>query len=466
MSLDRRHAFEARAADARLAVDAKIEAKQTQLKQQLLELRAKQAEAAERGLPPLLMSSARWGQEQLLEVEQLLQSNTFSKAKVADLRRQCRVAIGPPPRGMQAYIASLRLMVDHPPKPRPPWLGLVCRQRAFFGQCVFKFVDDDDEHVYVRPTFIRQSTFVVGFVKLAKLGARGLQAVFDEAFEAHLAEWSHVFRIECSTFCFSDEGGFHDSWRLSVLVDTVVVAGGCVVSDAEWKRIDEVRTWFAEDAGIDDVPEGEPLEAEAADELGEATASAKLPWLLEYFPGESAKVLDEHPTRATSREHVEDDESASAIGGAEILSAEDVITMLHERRYVLAHAATEVPDFKVQVRGGHWTAAHVGEPYDSFRSFAMKGDASRLCALFGMTATATFSIKLYTEVGAERLAQLWCHRLQWYLDLWMSHGKADDFHFDDAVLSTYEEPEVGLGHLEASVSLQRRLATIRAIRPR
>ena len=194
--------------------------------------------------------------------------------------------------------------------------------------------------------------------------------------------------------------------------------------------------------------------------MGEATLAVG------FVPGESAKVLDEHPTRAEDREHVEDDESASAMRGAEILSAEDVIDLLYERRYLLAHAATEVTDLKVQLRGGQRAAAHVGEAYDSFRSFAMKRDASRLCALFGMTATATISIKLYTEAGAERLAQLWCHRLQRYLDLWRAHGKADDFHFDDAVLSTYEEPEAGPGDLDACVSFQRRLATIRASRPR
>ena len=85
-------------------------------------------------------------------------------------------------------------------------MGLVCRQRAFFGQWVFQFVDDDDDAVYVRPTFVRQSPFVVGFVKLAKFGVRGLQAGVGETFAAHLAEWSHVFRIECDTFCFSDKG--------------------------------------------------------------------------------------------------------------------------------------------------------------------------------------------------------------------------------------------------------------------
>ena len=68
MSLDRRHALEARAADARLAVEDEIEAKRAQINQELLLLRARHTEAAARGLPPLLMSPARWGQEQLLEV--------------------------------------------------------------------------------------------------------------------------------------------------------------------------------------------------------------------------------------------------------------------------------------------------------------------------------------------------------------------------------------------------------------
>ena len=96
----------------------------------------------------------------------------------------------------------------------------------------------------------------------------------------------------------------------------------------------------------------------------------------------------------------------------------------------------------------------------------MKGKASELCARFHMGSTATFSIRLYSEDGAQRLAQLWCHRMQWFLQLWQAHDRDEGFRFGEHEISMYEEPEVGFEIAgELGVVFNRRLAAIRAIKP-
>ncbi len=52
--------------------------------------------------------------------------------------------------------------------------------------------------------------------------------------------------------------------------------------------------------------------------------------------------------------------------------------------------------------------------------------------------------------------------MQWYLDLWRLHDKADGFCFTLAEVARYEEPDIG----EMGVALRRRLDTIRSTKPR
>ena len=108
--------------------------------------------------------------------------------------------------------------------------------------------------------------------------------------------------------------------------------------------------------------------------------------------------------------------------------------MLYERRYVMEKDTRDMMNFKVQVRGGAWTAEHTGMAIDSFRAFATRGFASQLCARFHIGATATFSIRLYSEDGAQRLAHLWCHKMEWLLQLWCAHDRDDAFRFEEDVV--------------------------------
>ena len=69
--------------------------------------------------------------------------------------------------------------------------------------------------------------------------------------------------------------------------------------------------------------------------------------------------------------------------------------------------------------------------YDTFRGYAMRSEASHIWAPLKMQTTATFAIRSFTEEGNQYLANLWCYRKQWCVDLYRVDGRAADFVFAD-----------------------------------
>lgn len=73
----------------------------------------------------------------------------------------------------------------------------------------------------------------------------------------------------------------------------------------------------------------------------------------------------------------------------------------------------------------------------------------------------------YTEAGAQRLAAMWCHRMQALLSVWRQSGCADTYEFSAEDVESYEEPPAGVDlPVEAALAFRRRLDTIRALRPK
>lgn len=465
MAPEHRRQFEAKAAGARLELEWRLDEEKARLQGEVALLGARaQEEERGNGLPLLRMSAGRWGQSDLCRLQGLFDDKVYTVAKVEQMRQQVRPAVGPPSLEVQSYLSGLAIGAVAKAA-KPPWLGLVCRQRAFFSTCVFKFSAGPDEVVFVRPTFIRQVPFVVGFVRLTMASEAELKGASSGSVHHNLRDWNHVFSIDSESFCFSDDGGFDEGWSVSVLTDSVVRAGGFVVAEAEWKDIGEVRDWFpdVESAVVCDE-EGAPL-ATKSDSID--LAWVKLPWLLEHFPGHGHACQGKATASAKDDMQVSGAGEEEAPGEHEVLSAEDVVDALYERRFLMQGGDQASIDFRVQLRGGQWTARHTGKAYDSFRGCASPGEPTQMCALYNMGTTATFAVKAYSEVGAQRLAELWCHRMQWCLDVWRASDCEAGFMFTDGDMASYEEPEVGVAVEDGlRAAFQRRLASIRAIRPR
>lgn len=98
--------------------------------------------------------------------------------------------------------------------------------------------------------------------------------------------------------------------------------------------------------------------------------------------------------------------------------------------------------FKVSIRGGAWTAAHRGVAADSVRGEAGTTESQRfqICEL---SKSATFSVSKYTEHFAHRLAEAWCHRIQFWFDLGADRGSFFTTRFLYSDESLYEAPGFG-----------------------
>lgn len=466
MPAHHRRDFETKASAARLELEGRIDEKKGELEAQLQVLAHRQdAEAKLVGNGPVRMSSARWGPEEMRKIQKLYDGPMFPFAKVAELRKQAQVGIGEPSLKMQRFLASFHSPSGAAVPPRPPWLGLVCRHRSLFSECIFKFQAGDGDFFFARPVFIRQNPFVVGFVRLMAGAELDGATTSAKDLEMLRRDWRHVFGIDHASFCFSDQGGFAEDWSVYVLTDSTCRGGAFFVADAEWKGIDEIKSWFPGDQEAPMVDP--PCDGEREELAKDVPLWVKLPWLMEHFPPVVALQVkqcgsDSDPDMTSD---TSDDEEVPL---APYMSAEEVIQAMYERRFHWAgQDSQDAKDFKVQLRGGSWTQQNRGMCYDSFRGFAMKGLPEQMCSYFHMTSTSTFSIRTYTEEGAQRLASMWCHKMQWCLEWWRTTGCSSQATFPPGLLDSYSEPDVGIELVGAAkASFARRLALIRAVKPR
>ena len=82
-------------------------------------------------------------------------------------------------------------------------------------------------------------------------------------------------------------------------------------------------------------------------------------------------------------------------------------------------------DFKLKVRGGKAGAERLGVGADSLRGAPCNQPAERFVQLAGLPRSATFHIGRYGELHAGELVRVWCHRLQYWFDLWLEKGGND-----------------------------------------
>ena len=98
-------------------------------------------------------------------------------------------------------------------------------------------------------------------------------------------------------------------------------------------------------------------------------------------------------------------------------------------------------DFKVRVRGGASTAARMGVAADASRGEAANQQAEAFCLAAGLPRSATFNFRRYTETHARDLARAWCHRLQWWYDLWLERSGLEPPRFAPEDPAQYQAPQ-------------------------
>ena len=278
----------------------------------------------------------------------------------------------------------------------------------------------------------------------------------DEAFREELSGWRHAFQLEFGSFAWSDEDAIDPTWEVDVLTHVVNKQRGVFVSDAVWRPIWDVCEWFGPVAVA-----SEPSESPHDIAPAVPKAWADMPWLLEEF------AFEEHGQQPDGDGQDKDIKEQIAKIMEEATSA-DVMDALYDRREALAAAApAPLRDFVWVVRGGAWTAAHAGVPFDSIRGEARGAEAIRFCTLYSLSKSATFAIRQHTEALAQELALEWCAKRQCLFDLWDLAGRTADFRFSEEDLASYvERPAFSEALREAGPQTLARAEAIRHEKPR
>jgi hypothetical protein len=271
--------------------------------------------------------------------------------------------------------------------------------------------------------------------------------------------WEHAFWLDPQAYVFSnDEGEFSsDGPHISVLDEVVHSSGTRVVSDSDWEAWHIFKGY---------LPYRRPRRAHA----GAAAAAprpprsviAANPWLQDLLgEGGGGHAVVASPTPFVSAlddgdEHRERD-----------FEDQDVWAALAEARARLIVDEVAPEHFAWNLRGGAWTREHVGEDFDSFRSYASSAEGRAFLSRHGLPQSATFSIRRYGEHACAVFCRQWVARMGFLMQLEAGAVKGQGDVFSDDAMSAFAEP-ADFSELAATAGghvLQRILA-LRAVRPR
>lgn len=87
-------------------------------------------------------------------------------------------------------------------------------------------------------------------------------------------------------------------------------------------------------------------------------------------------------------------------------------------------APISLPNFKVRLLGGNWLAGTKGKAYDAWRGWASGMQAQEWCERYKLNKSRRCEVSAYSEQGATTLANAWCHRMQYYCQIWADSGPA------------------------------------------
>ena len=279
------------------------------------------------------------------------------------------------------------------------------------------------------------------------------------ASESRLPEFvyrEHAFKHDGLELFFTDDGSIDHAWRPSVLPDCFYQQEGLLMSDADWCSLEDFMD-FTPGAGADEESERacEPRAAEPT-----KIDLVECPWLVNFLGPVSTSFLPGADVGAEreARESVEAEEG----------TADDVMDELYAKRLSLAEGegCGDANNFVWQLRGGRFTSAKTGMTFDCFASSAKKGMPSDWCLAWGLTRSASFSIRLYGEETAFQLVRCWVHVHEWMYGVCLEFDSDPAWNFTHEVRARYEEPEVIRElYLHGSAACRARIDRMRALLP-
>ena len=240
-------------------------------------------------------------------------------------------------------------------------------------------------------------------------------------------------------------------------------------ADGDWQDLNVLSIKL--NSEVHDRPPVVEADSSSADPLPVVPDWVEFPWLLqEHWPQLEADGSGGQPARGEARQARVAQSGRQGLNQDRDLfdmDPDEVWAELGAQRAKWRGPVEGCEHFKLNLRGGMWTAEHKGVAVDTTRSAAQSNLAVTFCDIYTQHKSASFSHAAYTEHFAWKLAEVWSHRMSFWLELWIERGmfRTERFHVSDAGL--YEKPGCVTELMEnGDESVVRRLQQVLATSPR
>ena len=422
--------YEQQVAVAVSEADHDIDDKRAALEAKKVKLHEKQALPPKFGRPPLQLSACPLGQDAEVSWQSMFGSAGFKKAALAGERKAALEAPAVDETTLRA-IADYQVY-SHPRRTDyPAWLGPICRGRDFFDQAALVVDTADGTKIFLF-MYAKQSPLQATFAEIVPTPAYfPLASIGDPDWESIMvAAGEQVFYCSDYKQVVGWEGmpPFVPE-QVGVLRPVDYIGEGLLCSSATLVPLDMYLDW------LPPVAARKPRESafgRAGPDPAEAASSSAT---------RRSKVLQRSLDRSKAAQAGvaipaavlpvvdEDEELTFAAGVAEAMEA--------ARAEVGEEVIAELKSFKVRLLGGDFTMKAKAKGCDYWLAECRGKKPKEFVGVYFRYASFRVGIELGAD--AHLLCRMWCHRMQYFFDVWLNSGDAF-FVFQQSDIDAYREP--------------------------
>ena len=386
--------------------------------------------------PKGLVADIRFDEAAMEKMQRLFSSSNsgFSVQEVARLREQAR-------RGPDSPDENVRLLLlqeDHYKRPwldfaKQAWLSDCCRLRdAMVGVAVrFSLQEHDPWYLF---QYASQNPLQASFLELHKMEPYTVVEQDDLRLGIVVAPLWNLQEFSVNDYmCVKHEFELPDVHPSDcvVITDLVLTGEGCYSSKNSIMAMDAFYMQFGSSSATD-----RKKERPAADKDLDLKLAEQYPWLKQHI-AHKAGMGD--GAGGSSKSRVPKEPLAPL--DEDMLRGVDEATELMRAEWQRSHGPVEkaLTHFRVEHRGGKWTAQHRGVPVDSCRGRPSSKPGHDFIRKWRLQGVFTNSFALYGQANAELLSLSWCHKMAYFTSLWLHEEGNPAFAFDETHSLLYRE---------------------------
>jgi hypothetical protein len=450
-------AFMQHPASIRAAYRRRAQAKASQKKNELLKQRDALREDLEKALqardaelevrPPLVLSSASWGEAEFQLFQTLHKDASFTGGNLLKLRDSACQAPSLLGSSLLEGLDAQGPCEECARSATPDWVRQIALNRDLFSGCVFINIKDNEEVAYKFAFAIQQPLSV---------------------WVTTLTPAIHFLDLSSSSHAPCASRDYHVSFGDNVNIQDVLTE--------DPKHIVVARGFSATEGGRFTSPGGaQPLPLillslppasarpfQASSSAKKETATPQEPWAEKIMQRRAAKQKH-NPSSETD---LTEDQHQNETDCEELHSDPSILEELRKyREAMLGSQEVRCNDFQVSLLGGAWTAKHKGVLADAFTGAAKGEEALAHCRSRGIPRSARYEISTYGEENAAAFARSWCSRMQYVFNICCAH-EDQEHKLTPKEIENWPEPSEFCRldrELAGSTRAQQRLAQIKAI---